>query len=204
MEVLDRNKWTNVVIVIDVTGSMRQFVSTMWEWISLNHEKKNMISTYVFFNDGDLKRVFEKVIGSTGGIYATSSRNLAVVQDVMETAMNNGNGGEDSSENDIEALLYGIEYCSTCQNVVYFPDNTATPRDLILLPNVTLPVKVIPCRVKQNKNINPKLLNIAYKTGGSVHTIDEDITNLSSIAIGKTIDIGEHSYRRTEDGFILA
>jgi hypothetical protein len=132
----------------------------------------------------------------------TDSTNLSVVRAVMKNAMRMGSGG-DGPENDIEALLYGIEQCPTCRNVVHIADNVATPRDMVLLRNVKLPIKVVPCQVQSTTGVNSALLNIADKTGGSLHTIEQDIIYLSGIAIGETIDIGHHIYRRTKDGFVL-
>ncbi|CAF4125655.1 unnamed protein product [Adineta steineri] len=200
LEVFTRNNWTDVLAVIDVTGSMHPCAETVSQWMSLAHEKTN-IKTYVFFNDGDSKADKDKVIGSTGGIYATDSTNLSVVRTVMETAMRMGGGG-DGPENDIEALLYGIKRCPTCQNVIHIADNQVIPRDLILLADITMPIKVIPCQVHPAGGVNPALINVADKTGGSLHTIEQDIIYLSGIAVGQTIDIGHFVYRRTNNGFI--
>ncbi|UJR07386.1 hypothetical protein I4U23_011672 [Adineta vaga] len=200
-EVFTRNNWTYVLAVIDVTGSMSPCASAVMQWISLAHERKLNIKTYVFFNDGDSKNQPDKVIGSTGGIYATNSTNLSVVHAVMQHAMNMGGGGDDP-ENDVEALLYGIEQCPTCQNVIHIADNEATPRDMILLSRVGRPIKVVPCQVHSTAGVNPALLSIAAETGGSLHTIEQDIINLSGIAVGETINIGHHVYQRTNDSFV--
>jgi hypothetical protein len=201
LEVFTRNNWTDVLAVIDVTGSMRPCASAVSQWMSLAHERETNIKTYVFFNDGDSKADRDKVIGSTGGIYTTNSTNLSVVRSIMEEAMRMGSGG-DGPENDIEALLYGIEQCPTCQNIIHIADNTVTPRDLVLLPDVKVPIKVVPCQVRSSAGVNPQLLNIADKTGGSLHTIEEDIISLSGIAVGETINIGDRVYRRTTNGFV--
>ncbi|CAF4423409.1 unnamed protein product, partial [Adineta steineri] len=92
--------------------------------------------------------------------------------------------------------------CPTCQNVIHIADNQVIPRDLILLANITMPIKVIPCQVHPAGGVNPALLNVADKTGGSLHTIEQDIIYLPGIAVGETIDIGHYVYRRTNNGFI--
>ena len=93
--------------------------------------------------------------------------------------------------------------CPTCQSVIHIADNKVTPRDLLLLNKVTKPVRMLTCQVDDAAGVNPQLLNIADKTGGSLHTLDEDVTNLSRIAVGERIPIAQRTYRRTSTGFVL-
>ena len=67
---------------------------------------------------------------------------------------------------------------------------------------MTKPVKVLTCQVDV-AGVNPKLLDIADKTGGSLHTLDEDVVNLSGIGVGERITIGRRVYRRTSSGFVV-
>ncbi|CAF1290821.1 unnamed protein product [Adineta ricciae] len=188
--VLNRNNWTNIVAVVDVTGSMKSCAAAVYKWMTLSHERLYKIQYYVFFNDGDKKPDASKVIGSTGGVYGVNTGNLETVVRVMKTAMYNGNGG-DTPENDIEALLYGIEQCPNCTNTILIADNQATPRDLVLLANVTRPVKVIVCQMNNNA-LNPKLMDIALKTHGSIHTLKEDIFKVADIPIDVLMSLPTH------------
>ncbi|CAF2686645.1 unnamed protein product [Rotaria sp. Silwood2] len=199
--VLNRNNWTNIVAVVDVTGSMLPCAAAVYKWMILAYERVNKIKYYVFFNDGDDKPQANKTIGSTGGLYGIDAFNMNTVLNTMKTAMKNGNGG-DIPENDIEALLYGIKKCPNCLNIIHIADNQATPRDMILLKNVTKPVKVIVCQLSRNA-LNTNLMNIASNTGGSIHTLEQDILNLSHIPINGTITIGTRTYRRTITGYVL-
>ncbi|CAF0983378.1 unnamed protein product, partial [Rotaria sordida] len=193
--VLNRSNWTNMVAVVDVTGSMQPCAAAVYKWLKLSYDKLNLIKYYVFFNDGDNKADALKVIGSTGGIYGTPTTNLNTTLAVMQAAMKNGNGG-DGPENDIEAMLYGIKQCPTCTNLIHIADNQVTPRDMVLLSNVTLPVKVITCQLGSS-SVNANLINIATRTGGSIHTLEQDIINLSGIPLNGTVVIGRNTYRRT-------
>jgi hypothetical protein len=199
--VLNRTNWTNIVAVVDVTGSMQPCAAAVYKWMRLAYETVHLIQYYVFFNDGDAKTTEQKVIGSTGGVYGIPTTNLQTILATMETAMKNGNGG-DGPENDIEALLYGIARCPTCSNVILIADNQVTPRDMILLSQVTKPVKVITCQL-YSSSVNPNLINIAAQTNGSIHTLEQDIVNLSGIPIGGTISIGRYNYQRTATGYAL-
>ncbi|CAF3752263.1 unnamed protein product [Rotaria sp. Silwood1] len=198
--VFNRSTWNNMLVVVDVTGSMQPCSAAVYKWMKLAYDRLNSIKYYVFFNDGDNKPDSRKVIGSTGGIYGTPTTDLNSVLAVMQTAMKNGNGG-DTPENDIEAILYGIAQCPNCSNLIHIADNQATPRDMVLLSNVNKPVKVITCQLNSSP-VNPALLTIAAQTGGSLHTLEQDIINLSGIPVNGTIVIGRNTYQRTTSGYI--
>ena len=167
-----RNKWPNALAVIDVTGSMISCATAVIQWMKQS-ERPTTIKMYVFFNDGDNKNDSAKVINATGGIYAVNATNMSEVLHIMNYAASKGNGGDDA-ENDIEALLYGINRCPSCKSIIHIADNAATPRDLVLLPSLkNRRIKVIPCQV--SSNINPALMNIARQTNGSLHTLEQDI-----------------------------
>ncbi|CAF4656230.1 unnamed protein product, partial [Rotaria magnacalcarata] len=199
--VLKRHNWTDIGAVVDVTGSMAACYAQIDQWLALSHTNK-LVQYFVFFNDGDNKPNKDKVIGSTGGIYAVhTNEGIAKVLTTLDTAKKNGGGG-DGPENDIEAIIYTIGNCSTCENIIHIADNQATPRDLILLDEVTKPIKVIVCKYIPGTLVNPKLLDIAYKTGGSLHTLDLDIETLGSLKVDDTIQVGTGTYRLDVTGFI--
>lgn len=199
LTVLKRNNWSNILAVVDVTGSMYPYAAQVYLWMKLN-QATNQTKYYVFFNDGDGKPDASKRIGATGGLYGTKTNSLDVLLKTMAIAMKNGNGG-DGPENDIEAMLYGINKCPECTNIIHVADNNTSPKDIELLYKVQKPVRVIACGV--SGSVEPKLLYIAYKTGGSFHTIEEDIRNLSSLSIGETVRVAGKYYRLGRSGFTL-
>ncbi|CAF3913533.1 unnamed protein product [Rotaria sp. Silwood2] len=199
--VLNRHNWTDIGAAIDVTTSMSDCYAQIDQWMTLSQTNK-FVKYFAFFNDGDMTPDANKVIGSTGGIYGVyTSQGVAKVLATLKTAKENGNGG-DVPENDIEALIYTIAKCPTCGNIIHIADNQATPRDLVLLPKVKKPVKVIVCKLASDSLVNPKLLDIAYKTGGSLHTLDADIETLTSLKIGDIIRVGSGIYRLDATGFV--
>ena len=54
--------------------------------------------------------------------------------------------------------------------------------------------QVLLCGVTEGMEINPDYLNIAYKTKGSVHTIEQDITTLMQQTTGKKFTINGVDY----------
>ena len=60
-----------------------------------------------------------------------------------------------------------------CEDIVMIADNWSTPRDLNLLTKINKPIKIILCGTEYG--VNSIYLDVAHQTGGSVHTIEQDI-----------------------------
>ena len=203
-KIMERNKkkWKNVLIVSDWTGSIYPYSSQILNWHKLNIKNNiNPIKHFVFFNDGDGKTDKEKKVGETGGIYFTKTSDLAHVLEVMTLALQNGSGG-DVPENDIEAILAGIEKYTDIDEIVLIADNNSPIRDIKLTPKVTKPVRVILCGV-ENGRVNPQYVNLAKYTKGSLHTIEEDIDNLASMQPNDILKIGSRIFRLKPNGFFM-
>lgn len=189
--VLNRNKdWKKMLVVTDLTGSMSPFTAQLLVWFKLN-EKVNQVEHFVFFNDGDTKNDFDKKIGETGGIYAGKAQNFEEIAALATRTTTNGYGGDDP-ENNVEALLYGLKACPECEDIIMIADNEATPRDIALITQVNKPVKIILCGAE--KSLNTVYLDLAFQTGGSIHTIEEDIDNLIKVNEGEELKIGREVF----------
>lgn len=91
--------------------------------------------------------------------------------------MKKGNGG-DSPENDLEAVLTGIQYLTDFEDILLIADNKSPVRDIELLEKINRPVHVLLCDVRGT--IHPDYIKIARETGGTLHTLKEDISSFSS------------------------
>lgn len=131
------------LIVADVTGSMSTFNTQLLVWLR-RQLTTGTIGKVVFFNDGDKKPDFQKIPGSTGGIYIADPATFDDITSLLQKAMKNGNGG-DIPENNVEAILEGLKHCPDCSSVIMIADNLAPVRDLELAKNITVPVHVILC-----------------------------------------------------------
>ncbi|MCW7468847.1 hypothetical protein [Leptospira kanakyensis] len=196
---MERNKqWSELLIVADLTGSMYPYTIQLITWFKLNSlDKKG--KSLMFFNDGDLKPDKDKIPLSTGGLYFGQTSSYEDIAKIAEKTMSSGYGG-DIEENDVEAVISGIEKCSTCKNVILIADNYASMRDFKFIEKITKPVHIIICGY--NGIIHPEYLYLAWKTGGSIHTIEEDILNISKIHEGETIKIGKQNYLIKNQKFI--
>ncbi len=170
----NKNKWKKELIVMDITGSMYPYAQQVATWLELHFCTDSTQQYFVFFNDGDRKPDAAKKIGVTGGTYFTAAKRTSDIIKTMELAIRNGEGG-DAQENVIEAILYGLKKIKDIEQIVLIADNWAPARDISLLSKIKIPVHIILCGVTSGMKINADYLNIAYKTRGSLHTIEEDI-----------------------------
>jgi hypothetical protein len=199
IETLKRNSWKNIAVVADVTGSMYPYNVQLLAWLQL-YSVSNLSKNFVFFNDGDEKPDEKKKTGKTGGIYSRYCSSYEEVKILLKFTMQKGAGG-DFPENVIEAVLAAEKYFPDAGSTVLIADNWADIRDKELMSRIRKPVKVILCAVK-NHSINIDYLNLAYKTKGSLHLIDQDITDLALLQEGAVLKIGKASYKIKNGLFI--
>ncbi len=180
-KVLERNPgWNHMLVVADWTGSMYKYGAqlVLWHKQQIN-TSQSRIRHLVFFNDGNNRKNAQKRIGKTGGIYYCKSTEITEILKTMEMVMKKGNGG-DSPENDIEALLTGINVLEGFEEVVLIADNKSAVRDLALIRFLKVPVRIILCDI-QNEQVHPDYVKLAYKSGGSIHTFSNDIFDIDSL-----------------------
>lgn len=174
-KVFERKKnWKDMMVVADLTGSMAPFTAQLTLWFKL-HENDHNIKNLVFFNDGDMTPDAKKIIGKTGGIYDSKETSYEKVRELALKTIDGGCGG-DIAENNIEALLHAQNLNPDAKELIMIADNSANVKDLVLLKDVKKPVRVILCGTGYGVNLD--YLTIAFKTGGSVHTMEKDLEDL--------------------------
>jgi hypothetical protein len=194
-----RDVWKKQVIVTDVTGSMFPYLNQLALWLALELTKGEK-NGYLFFNDGDDKPNIEKKIGKTGGIYKTQNMNVDSVIELLNEAMWNGHGG-DVPENNIEALIAAEKILPQNAELIMVADALAPIKDLILWSKLTRPVRIILCGSKGFEKTHPDYLWLAYKTKGSLHTVENDISLLGEAVEGKTVKIKGRVFRVLDNAF---
>ena len=197
--VLNTKKWTDIAVIADFTSSMYPYSTQVLMWFLLNTEQQK-ISDIIFFNDGDLKPDDKKVDGSTGGLYYEHSVNFKDVRNLAFRTANNGIGGEDLEENDLEAILYAMKKAPNVKEYVLIADNNAPPRDMSLLSKIKKPVHIILCGT--NGTVELAYLKLAKATGGSIHTMEEDLDNIAAMKEGQEFTFNGNLYK-IENGKII-
>lgn len=193
-----RDRWKNKVVVTDLTCSMSPYMDQilLWHALRLTQGEENR---YIFFNDGDGKTQEQKIVGQTGGFHFTEQADMIkLIETMLETTRYGCSG--DGPENDLEALLEGATKRKGLDELILVADNYSDVRDIELLTRLNVPVHIILCGAEYG--VNEEYLEIAYRTRGSVHTIEEDIDNLAELADGATITIGQAQYRVSRGKFI--
>lgn len=193
-----RAEWSNKVVVTDITGSMYPYMDQilLWHALALVPGEQNR---YVFFNDGDGTPEAEKKLGAAGGIYITEEMDMDRLLETMNRAMEGGSGA-DSPENDLEALLEGVRLMGEIDELILIADNYSDVRDIELLSQLRAPVRIV--LAGADYGVNEDYLEIAYRTGGSIHTLEEDIYELSRLADGEVVTIGEYRYLVNRGKFV--
>jgi alpha-L-arabinofuranosidase len=140
------------------------------------------------------------VISDQTGIWSIESGNSKKVIETAFEAMAKG----DHIENDLEAICYAIKkYPENKQNVVLIADNWENPCDMALLSflkSQKIPIKIIVCGVTDR--MNTLYLDIAYATGGSIHTMEQDLIDVAKIGEGKTIKLNGMKFKMTGGKFV--
>lgn len=192
--VLNRNpKWRKNIIVTDLTASMYPYAKQIHTWLKLFFMKDTAQQYFVFFNDGDSKKDVDKKVGVTGGVYIVRAKNCDDLINTMKLTIKRGEGG-DPPESVVEPILTALKKVRKPDNIILIADNWAKVRDLALITRVKVPVRVILCGVYEGMEINTDYLNIAYKTKGSIHTIEQDISELINQTSGKKFNINGFDY----------
>jgi hypothetical protein len=199
--VMKRNvHWKNIHFVCDVTSSMWPYSTQLLIWHKMNFNLRNS-RYYTFFNDGDNTPDNKKRLGRTGGIYHVSATGIADVENTAMDAMKRGGGG-DAPENNVEALISASEKYRDAGDIVLVADNQAPIKDMLLLSQLKKPVHVILCGTQYGP-VNTDYLDLALKTGGSLHTLEEDFNLLTKLEEGQTIEIGRNLYRMNKGKFSI-
>ncbi|MFK7785691.1 MAG: hypothetical protein AB8B56_11275 [Crocinitomicaceae bacterium] len=179
--------WQNTLVIMDVTGSMSPYIAKTMAWVEATQDS-SQVKAFTFFNDGDATPDQNKRTGNVGGVYGVENEAFDPVLKKMKYTMRKGGGG-DCPENNVEATIKGMKLFSDCDEIIMVADNWATPRDLSLLDKVSVPIHIILCGAQPGIGINVDYIQAAYDTGGSVHTIEDDL-DMRSIESGKQFRIG--------------
>lgn len=192
LRAFDRNSnWDNMMIVTDVTGSMSPYIAQVFVWLRQQVENKKA-QYFVFFNDGDDKLSRRKEPLKTGGVYMIKNEGIDVVKNEVVLCMRKGDGGGEHLENDVEAIIEGIDKYKDAGDIVLIADNKESMRDYKFIGEIKKPVHVILCGAEHRINI--QYLDLARKTGGSLHTLKTDITGLDKVQLGQIIIVEGKKY----------
>ncbi|MFN5911287.1 MAG: vWA domain-containing protein [Bacteroidota bacterium] len=200
LKVFNRNaNWKDMLVVCDVTGSMSPYTAQLLFWIKSN-QRLNTFKQIVFFNDDDDKSTDQTGREDLMGIWTIETGSSEKVIKTAFEAMQKGG----HFENDLEAICYAIKkYPENKKNVVLIADNWETPCDMRLvefLKQQKIPVRIVICGVTDR--LNTAYLDLAYATGGSIHTMEDDLTEIAKIGEGKTFKLSGLRFKMSGGRFV--
>lgn len=196
-DALDRNidKWKNVVIVCDITSTMFPYTTQVFDWMNENTDNKS-IKGIVFFTDCD--SLGRQTRGRLPGkMFTVRTKDELVLWDTMFAAINNTENNKDKPENNIEALLYAQKHFPDADEFVMIADNSTQVKDMKQLSKVKKKVHIILCGETYEKNLafQSDYIQIAKKTKGTIHTLEDDIENISKVKEMSVVRVGNIYFR---------
>lgn len=196
-QALDRNieKWKNIVIVCDITTSMFPYTTQVFDWMMENTDNKT-IKGIVFFTDCD--SLGHQTKGKLPGkMFSVRKKDELVLWDTMFAAINNTENNKDKPENNIEALLYAQKQFPDADEFVMIADNSSEVKDMRSLDKIKKKVHVILCGETYQKNyaFQSDFVEIAKRTKGSIHTVEDDIENVSKVKEMSVVRVGNVYFR---------
>lgn len=192
------SKWNCNYLIEDVTGSMYPYIAQTLAWKKMKLDS-SILEYFVFFNDGDSRP--DGPTGKSGGAYYLNSHDFEKIANHSKKVMGKGSGGR-APENNVEALLYAESSFNESDSYILIADNNAPVRDMKIANRISKPVHIILCGVR-NSRMHHSYIELALKTGGSLHTIEEDINNISEMKPGDTFEMGGQKWKYLSNGSIV-
>ncbi len=181
-KIFQRNihQWKNAVVICDWTSSMYEYGSQVLVLLNQLHQE-NYIKGFVFFNDCD--SLGNQTVKGKGKYYYTPSVDFESVIQQMTKAVKYGKANQDYAENDLGAVLFGMQQFPDAEHFILIADNKSAVKDMHLLSQIKKPLKIVLCGETffDGEPIQPDYQIIAQRTKSSLHTIENDIPNLQKL-----------------------
>lgn len=190
--VMDRNKWTNKLLISDVSSEMLSYAMKLANWYHVNR-KSDEITQFVLYYNGQLRKDSQ----SGSAFHMVSPNYDSLVKRINYV---HANVGLEKAKYDIKGLIEGDGIAKTYDDVILFVDKDAHLYDYEYFIQLKAPVHVVLC--VDPRRPNAQHLTIAWKTKGSVHTLGGDFTDIGKLREGDTFEIEGYKYRIMGGEFI--
>jgi hypothetical protein len=196
----NKDQWKQKRIVANIDCSMYQYIDELMVW-NYSDEVEQNNNTYWLFNGFQNNSKKSDSGNDRRGIFYVPNNDVEGFCNTIDKIVNFSCGGN-RLENVVEALILGAKDKSLDEELLFIADNYSDVSDLYKLKELTVPVRVLLTDSKYG--VNEHYLEIAYKTGGSIHTTYEDISSkrLQSLEDGQQLHIGEYSYQFFKGRFL--
>ncbi len=196
----NKDQWTAKRIVANIDCSMYPYIDELMVW-NYSDEDERRNNTYWLFNGFQNDSKKSETDHHRRGVYKVSNNDIEGFCNTIDKIVNFSCSGS-RLENVVEALIIGSANKPENEELLFIADNFSDVSDLHKLPELTVPVRVL--LTDSEYGVNEHYLEIAYRTGGSIHTTFEDISSkqLQSLEDGQHLKVGKYSYRFFKGRFL--
>jgi len=196
----NKDQWKQKRIVANIDCSMYQYIDELLVWNYFEQSEKNN-NSYWLFNGFQNNAKKSQTDHHRRGIYEVTKNDVEGFCNTIDKIVNFSCSGN-RLENVVEALIIGATDKRPGDELLFIADNYSDVSDLDKLGGLNTPVRVL--LTASSYGINEQYLEIAYKTGGSVHTKNEDISKeqLKALKDGDRLRIGKFGYRFLKGRFL--
>lgn len=195
----NKDEWKQKRIIANIDCSMYKYIDELMVWNYSNSAEQSN-NRYWLFNG--FNYVSEEHEGySRRGIFEVPNNNVEGFFNTIDKIVNFSCRGS-RLENVVEALILGAEGKKPEEDLLFIADNYSDVSDLEKLKELKVPVHVL--LTQSRYGVNENYLEIAYRTGGSIHTNFDDIKSeqLKKLKNGDQIKIGRFDYRFYKGKFL--
>lgn len=176
----------SLLIVIDCTGSMAPFYTQVSLWAATYFNPSHY---YVLFTDAGPR---DLPIGETGGFFKGFMNSSDELIKLFEKCRRIKGKNREPEENDMEAILIGINDFPNNNGVILIADNYSCIRDYQLIKEVDKPIMIIPCG---GSVLNPLYLNLAWFTDGVIFYDDQYLFQWSNYSNGEYFALNDNRFQ---------
>ncbi|MFT7606473.1 MAG: hypothetical protein ACI8VT_004076, partial [Saprospiraceae bacterium] len=198
----NKDQWNQKRIIANIDCSMYQYVDELMVWNYSNaSEQKN--NTYWLFNGFNYSNNHDgEDSPRSRGIFQVPQNNVEGFFNTIDKIVNFSCRGS-RLENVVEALILGADGKTPEEDLLFIADNYSDVKDLDKLVDLKVPVHVL--LTASQYGINENYLEIAYHSGGSIHTSNQDIgaSQLKALKNGDRLSIGKFAYTFYKGKFLM-
>jgi hypothetical protein len=191
--VMDRNNWTNKLLISDVSSEMLDYAKKLANWY-IKNRKPGETTQFVLYNN-------QQRHGSTkpGNAFHLENPDFDELNKLIDYVY--ANKGLEGAKHDLKGLIVGDGIAKNYKDVILYVDKDAALHDYEYFKQLKAPVHVVLC--VDPRRPNAQHLTIAWKMKGSVHTLSGDFTNIGKLVEGDTFEIEGYKYKIMGGEFVL-
>lgn len=197
----NKTKWKQKRIIANIDCSMYKYIDELMVW-NYSNQAEQQNNTYWLFNGFNYDKGHNDDEAHRRGIFQVPQNDVEGFFKTIDKIVNFSCRGS-RLENVVEALILGAEGKTPQEDLLFIADNYSDVQDLEKLKDLKVPVHVL--LTDSEYGINENYLEIAFHSGGSIHTSRQDIDaeQLKGLQNGDRLTIGNFAYTFFKGKFLM-